>query len=190
MSSLSREMMEAERHELAAGASRAERQNRPRYLIAMALLLLAVAAIYLVSSVAAWRSASKEYTAQRRNAEHAVERSARFRDLEEQARRARPVAVSSGQDARELIVNAGPKAGLKNSVPVPRKVGDRAGPGGVAVQKYISNGVQDESLEALVRWMETAGRDVPGLEVYTLKVKPVANAWSVDVTFAKREVGG
>ena len=47
--------------------------------------------------------------------------------------------------------------------------------------------VRDESLAALMDWMNRAVAAVEGLEVYSVSIKPEAQAWNLRVTFSRWE---
>ena len=86
---------------------------------------------------------------------------------------------------RSRIMAAGTEAGLKNAVQLPRNEKSRGGTD--AVQQRLVYDVRDESLDAIVRWIDIALRGTTGLEVYALSVRPEANQWNCKVTFSRWE---
>lgn len=169
------------RFELATAAATAARANRPTMLIVVAAALLAVAMIAAAVSLTGRLAAERRLVSERGRAQELVNLAARLKQLDEAA------AASGGKRAgrisglpttlNQLARTAGLRSdpSLKNLPPY--RTGD-------VVRNKIEYEVRDESLEAVLRWIDQATRQVQGLEVFSLNVKPEGQNWHVKVTFS------
>jgi len=174
------------RHALTA--SRSARRSRPRHLVVLAALLVAVAAVVAWSSSRSLAKAERSVTYQRGVATQVVDASAKLAQL----RQAGTIEGSGENDAipqlRSRVAQAAADAGLANPNVLPSS--ERAElrrPGLNSIQGKFVYDVRDQSLGALVRWVELATRDVPDLEVYSVKLLPEAQQWHLIVTFSRWE---
>lgn len=181
-----------ERRERYASAAAVEiRRNRPRHLLVLAMVLLLVACITLMWSLSSRNAARDDLEQARRQAANIERLVGEWRALK-----------ADGADAGKMKLNeplttfyskietAATKAGVKELIPSPQPQGDSRDVRTGAVQKKIRyQRVLDADLGALVRWMEGACEDVPGLQVYALRVQPLTaqGLWQVDVTFSRWE---
>lgn len=173
----------------AARAAGNERANRPVWAIACAGVVLAGALIALVVSLNARSSANTTLANERARAAKFVELAAAYRRLSESA-------DSSGVKANEPIVpsvlqNPATRAGMVNAASlIPRTDSESRPATGLIRKRLTFENVRDPSLEALLNWVRFATEDVPGLEVYSVTIKPEANVWHMKVVFTRWERAG
>ncbi len=175
------------RSRLAAQASRAEQRNRPRVLILGAAVLFAVGAWFAWDGFQRRSDASGQAAAAQRNAEATLAAASRLQGL---------IASTSGQDGPEpseptsgllsRIEALGPRAGLKSRVPI----------GSLSTKPERSLGwnqvratytIRDESMNAILTWVNMVVGDIPGMEVHTITIRPEAAEWVVIVIFSRWE---
>jgi hypothetical protein len=171
---------------LAASAARAQRRNRPAWLVLLGVIVLLSGAAFAWSG---W-SAHGEQRARARRAKAEADRvlaaAAKLKAMDDaEASGDGPRVVETG-NVLSRIEAAGSRVGLSKPVGVgTRNVTARREL--KLNQVRISYNVKDESLGALLAWAEEAVRDVPGLEVYSLNVRPEASEWSVNIVFSRWE---
>lgn len=194
MTTMSTGMMGAtdERREHYASAAAIEiRRNRPRHLLVLAMVLLLTSCIMLLWSLSARNGARAELEQARTQAANVERLVAEWKALKSEG------TASSKMKLNEPLTTfysrleaAATRAGVKDRIPSPMPQGDTRDIRTGAVQKKIRyQKVLDADLGALVRWMEAACEDVPGLQVYSLRVQPLTSQglWQVDVTFSRWE---
>lgn len=176
------------RFELAAMAASAARRNRPTHLILMGFVLALVAAIALLVSFLQYQSAQEALRRQSTFGREVLDRVAELKAWQKVVAEGKTKPVSAQTEVGSILQAAAAKAGLKasaNLIPsrsqAPTRFQD------VQRRKISYDDVRDESLEVLLKWLENATKDVPGLEVYDLQVRPEANVWAIKVTFARWE---
>jgi len=169
-------------------ALRSERQSRPTHLIVLAGLLVAVAAVTTWTSSASLAKAERSLNFQRKMASEIVDASSKLTQLRQTS-----VTEGSGENEaipqlRSRVAQAAAEAGLKNPNILPStERADPRRPGLNSIQRKFTYDVRDESLASLVKWVELAIRDVPDLEVYSVKLLPEAQQWHLLVTFSRWE---
>ncbi|MDI1289384.1 MAG: hypothetical protein PSX37_05460 [bacterium] len=169
-------------------ALRFERRSRPRHLVALAGLLVLVAGGVAWSSSRSLAAANKTLAYQQKVAAEVTEAAGKLNQL-----RAANAADGSRENEavpqlRSRIAQAAADAGLKNPNVLPSaERPEIRRPGLNSIQRKFSYDVRDESLGALLKWMELATRDVPDLEVYSIKLQPEAQQWHLVVTFSRWE---
>jgi hypothetical protein len=173
--------------ELSSVALRQEHQNRPVRLVIVTGLVLVASVIFLLVGVSKRFAAEAKLSRDKARATEMISLSDRLTKVKAAAanREGGGLGVPI-EGIRSRIMAAGTEAGLKNQVPLPRKLTPNRG-GSDAVQQRIEYEVRDESLDAIVRWIETAVRGTGGLEVYALTLRPEANQWNCKVTFSRWE---
>lgn len=172
------------RYELADAARSAESANRPKALLALATLLFALAGVALVVTLRQLESAKGQYEAQQGYQQ-------RIADLKIQYARAEALK-SSGQaehgepisDLFSRIETAAHSVGLSQTPKIPRI---QSATIGTAIRNEYPYQMQDPSLQNLLAWVEACRRDVPGLEVTSLKITPAAKHWNFEVKFVRWE---
>lgn len=178
------------RAELSASAARTQRANRPQLIVIIAALGLMSALVFLFLS---WRAKSDAETTLRRNesfAKSALESAARLRALKAKATQNR--TADQGADVltqlRSRLQDTAELAGVKQAkTMLPRNTRSNRSPTGKSVQNLYDYEVRDESLPALLTWVERSTTDVQGLEVSSISILPEATQWTMRVTFARWE---
>jgi len=175
-----------QRFQLARAASVAERRNRPKTRLYLALILVIAGGVYAALGYMSLQSGERafERAAENRQRMHAA--------LMEIA--ALESVPTSGvvQDHTPIaapisrLEEAAKAAGLDSPTP-PQTRTDSAGPGFVR-RLYPYNGVRAETALPLLNWIEKAKEAMPGLEVYSLNLRPTGQrGWTMGVTFARVE---
>lgn len=169
-------------------ALRAERRSQPRHLIALAAVLVLVAGGVTWSSSSSLAAARKSLKFQQTQAEDIAIAAAQLNQL----RAASATEGSRENEAvpqlRSRIAQAAADAGLKNPNILPSSERpELRRPGLNSIQRKFSYDLRDESLPALLKWIELATRDVPDLEVYSVKLLPEQQQWHLLVTFSRWE---
>lgn len=180
------------RFDLAMAAARAERANRPTYLLIGAAALLIVALAALLWSWQAKSAAESKLATEMALGQQFVDAAQRLRELE--------VTPKSGPSASEPIPDMGSRmqaaavrAGMAKDaasklLPIPSRDSTRSG--NAVRKKFQYNNVREATLEPLVSWLSSATEEVPGLKVYSLTLKPDATGWTMNVTFTRWERSG
>lgn len=179
-----------DRDELAAAASAAARHNRPAHLVAASAVLLigamAMAGSAMMSRQAAERSL-KRFTAENVRATALIERINEIRAQERGGADARPgtydpitnILQNLSELARESNITAG----------VPREA---SRPSGAFTRREYAYTFTCGSTEDLFRWIRRVGEGIPGMQVLSIALTPVAQSrtWTVSLTFARLERTG
>jgi hypothetical protein len=165
--------------ELATAAAGAERANKPKTLIVIAGALLAVAVIATGMALSSRLAAQRKLDTERGRATEMVTLAAKLKQLNE--------ASAGGKRTGRITLlpttlnQAARAAGIKTD-PVMRNMPDSRN--GDVVRKKMEYDVRDESLEAILRWIDSATKQVQGLEVFSFNVKPESQVWHAKVTFS------
>ncbi len=173
------------RQDMAMEASRNERANRPVSWVVVAGVCLLVMLAWLLKSAAARMGADRDLARQRTTSGEMLQLVAELQQLEKAA--AERGAAELGKplpDMRTRIGRAATTAGMKTE-PVPSTRTEGGQPG--VVRQRLTYDVKDESLASIVSWLHGAVADVPGLEVYSVRLKPEPTQWSVNVVFTRWE---
>lgn len=181
-------MGEEERIVAASQAAAAERRNNPRYLIAIAGLVLAVSLLWLFSSWSAWSSARAALVKQQRDRETITNNVAELRALKAlQGADSGPRLAEQEGAIRSRLRDIGRAAGLKEENITPKSVkrDQRKDLGSVLLTASFE--ARDEALRPLMAWLDRATAEMPGLEVYKISIKPEAQKWLMQVTFSRWE---
>lgn len=195
---------ERARLELAASAARAERKNRPTYLVFIALLLVAASGVALVWALGARASEESALRDERAQAQEYDRSSARIQQIRSTTGEKANPFTDNNDRIRTRIMAAAERAGLTGEPPgmtaasavAPTLVStDPRTPGSAdgtvpptQRSKFRYENVRQQSLEILIQWLNFAVEDIPGLEVYSIHLKPEANGWVLtSVTFTRWE---
>lgn len=182
------ESVEESRLELLGAATRAERHNRPTYLLVIAAVLMVICLIALGSSLWSRAGAAGELARQREAGERLAQAIGRLKDL----RGAQSSGAVKGNEPvegiRTRLQAAAARAGLADAQRVmpTRTMPTSKGPG-VQRMHFDFESVHDEKLEPLLQWLRNATEDIPGLEVYAVTLRPDAGGWMMKVTFTRWE---
>lgn len=173
--------------ELGVAAARQQAQNRPVKLLVVTGAVFLAAVIFLVVGVSKRYSADQDLLRAKNQASEILRLSERLNALKATAQQREGQGLGLKIDMiRSRIVSAGPEAGLKNPLPLPRDLTPGRG-GAEAIQRRFEFDMRDESLAAIIRWIEISLERTSGLEVYAIALKPEATQWSCKVTFSRWE---
>ncbi|MFK7882896.1 MAG: hypothetical protein AB8F26_01780 [Phycisphaerales bacterium] len=187
-------MSEDDRYELAARAEAGARSNRPTHLVLIGAVILFVS----VMGVAfAWRSDTKAAKSLERSTTQLTlikDRAERLATLEAQA--SDPESQDLNGPIPEILSrleNLAREAGLEAIPTVP--IQDNDGYQDARRVSYVyKNGrgrqqtsIRDPSLEKMLTWVSLVTERIPGMHVRHISLTPQANAWMLEVTFARFE---
>ena len=170
---------------LAASAARRERENRPAFLIVLTTVAFVAALLYLVVSIYDLRAAQKQLDTRRSVATQTVELAGQIVQLRAKASTQGEGGSQPITQIRSRIQAIATESGVTGRVPVPSDRFDRVG--GSIRRRFEFTGVTDESLPSLIQWLDRAVEEIPGLEVYSVSVKPGPTVWQMNVSFSRWE---
>ena len=166
-------------------AGRAERANRPTSLIYLAGVVLAVALCGLAYFGYARMAAASALQASSQRANRIERLVARLKEFdrvnEERREELRPLPTMQTQ-----IADAAVAAQLTTKL-APAQARQAKGPGDLTRRTWRYNDLHEESLEKVFDWISRTLRDIPGLELMGLNLRPEATTWRVDVVFGRWE---
>lgn len=174
---------------MAARAARTERANRPIHLVALAGVLLIVAAGALLLAWGRLNSAKARLENASSQRQRFIELGTRWREV------AARTPSDQGPKASDSITTLGSRiqaqashAGMVNSPGVPStRDAARTGQPTKRVITSFTN-VKDPELSSLLRWIDLAVEEVPGLELYALTLKVEGDQWNLSsVQFSRWE---
>lgn len=174
---------------MAARAARTERANRPIHLVALACVLLIVAAGALLLAWGRLGSANARLQSASSQRDRFVELGTRWREVAARS------PGDLGPKASDSITTLGSRiqaqashAGMVNSPGVPStRDAARTGQPTKRVITSFTN-VKDPELSSLLRWVDLAVEEVPGLELYALTLKVEGDQWNLSsVQFSRWE---
>ena len=178
------------RDALVSAAAGNERRNRPVYLVAVAVVLLAACLVSLAASLWAVGTASREFSRERAAATTLASAVGRLKELEGQAGGGEK-GPAPNDKILTMLQGAAERAGLENSktlMPRPSPPENRGA--GVQRVKFEYDAVRNEELEPLLLWLRYATEDIQGIEVYSVTLRPDANAWIMKVVFQRWQRAG
>ncbi|GJQ29088.1 MAG: hypothetical protein HBSAPP03_09720 [Phycisphaerae bacterium] len=177
------------RRDLAIVAARSARSNTPTHLVLLGGLAVAGALLYLVIAWRGYAAAAEKLASEQRTAGLVVEAAGRLRALAaaEAAQGSGPRLVEGGQRIYGRIEQAGVEAGLRDRVPVPTSTRSDKVQGTDILRVIRDYDIRDPNLGAIIAWLSRACEAVPGLEVYSMTVRPEAQAWNVKIRFTRLE---
>lgn len=182
-------MSEDDRLDLALMAQASERKHRPRHLVVLATLVLGAGLIGLVWGLTAHRRASAEARRERNNLVMLQRMEAELQAIEAAGQgQAQGPPWDAIPDLKSRLEGFATSAGLAKPA-LPTESRDRAVPsGGKSAQRMrLSYRVSHSKPEEIMAWIERSLKDVPGLELWRLRMRPEATNWSVEVEFSRWE---
>ncbi len=182
-----RTLSEDARFELAGAAAAAERRNRPTALLVAALLVLAIGAGALVSSLGARASAGRAMRLEQTREEQVVRLAAQFEAIDRQRQDSGADTFAPIPDVLSRIETAARDAGLADRPPIPRQSSERSED---LTKRDYAYTMRDASLDKLLKWVELSTQTVPGLRVSSIELRPEQRTWQVTVTFSRWERQG
>lgn len=175
-----------DRYSLAARADAGARANRPTHLVAIGALALLLC---LTVAAFAWRadaSAAKLLRRESFTLDSIRIRADRLAELRADLAAAptddryRPVP-----DILSRMSNLATEAGITGSIAVPTTGTNLFQESRRLTYQYRN--LRVDSLESVVRWVNLCIERIPGLHPTGIKITPQANAWQVDIMFARFE---
>jgi len=173
--------------ELAMRAARTERSNKPTILIILSLALLVGTGLFLLSSMAKLKSANTNLSRERDNAQSMVRYAAQLKQLRDLAAEGSTTSFEPDPQLRSRIAQVAVAAGLSKPLPIPKSPAPSKSKDGTAQRIRFQYAVQDPSLAAIMTWLTQTERDIQGVRVYSIKIVPAAEQWTVDVTLSRVE---
>ena len=171
------------RFELAAAAAARERRNRPVAPTVAAIVALAAAGLAAVLGLAARASAQREYSDRQAAA---VRISSMLTEREALLRRVDAPDLTPVDKPISKIGEMATLAGLSEVPPPPRNPRQTQAAGGT-IHEYIYPNIKSADLVPLLDWLRLSAAEIPGLEVYSLNLKPDPAGWTMTVTFRRWE---
>lgn len=172
--------------ELGSAALRQEGQNRPVKLVVVTGVVLVASVVFLLMGTSRRFSANDKLERGKARTMEVLSLADRLEKLKAAAQQRAGANLGVPiEGIRSRIVAAGTEAGLKSPVQLPSVKKYRGG--SEAAQQRLAYDVHDESLEAIVRWIQVALEGTSGLEVYAISIRPEATQWNCKVTFSRWE---
>ncbi|MBL8876991.1 MAG: hypothetical protein JNM86_14440 [Phycisphaerae bacterium] len=169
-------------------AGRTERANRPVSLIYLSGAILALALFMLAYFLFARFTASSRLGTESERAARIERLVARMKDYdrinEERREEMRPLPTMQTQ-----IADAAVAAQLKTKL-APAQPGSGQRTGDLVRRTWKYSDLHEESLEKVFDWISRSQRDIPGLELIGLTLRPEATTWRVEVVFGRWERTG
>lgn len=175
------------RLDLAAAAARGERANRPRGLVVLATAGFAAALIYLCVSIISKQSADARLASQQEAKARVSELAVRLRALEQRAAQPGGDRFEPYPQILTRIQGLATEVGVTGRVPNPTERLESLRQGDLIRKRFTVNGATNPELQPLLDWVARAKAVIPGLEVTSVKIKPLPNDWAVDVVFSRWE---
>jgi hypothetical protein len=182
----SRGLSDEARFELAAAAAGRARRNRPTALLVFAGLALVVSLVGAAWGFSARATARAAFTREQHDNAEVQQLTAEWARLDKAEHEAGDTGVGKPlSDLYSRIQTMARNAGMKETTMTPRTPTNETRPGGLTVTTYPYADIKDPELKALMQWMANATSDIPGLELYEVKLSPDANNWTLGVTFRR-----
>ncbi|HLP86177.1 MAG TPA: hypothetical protein VK157_17625 [Phycisphaerales bacterium] len=169
---------------LSLAAARTQRRNQPQYLVLLGVLALVGVGVWTAVKWAGAMEARDTAEAARGQAQKAMEAVAKLQAYAAAAQ-AGPATVAPA-NIRSTIESAGQRAGLKKPVGVGSQSTQRTSDEKWNQVRYAYT-LRDESLAALLNWVEIVKQDIADIEVSAVSIVPEANEWRLTVTFVRFE---
>ncbi|MEL7472355.1 MAG: type II secretion system protein GspM [Planctomycetota bacterium] len=181
-------LSEDDRFALAARADATERTNRPRWLIGVAGVLLAIAMAYLLFAFGA-RGAAENSRRQAASQVRTIKGLLQQIEALESAEPSANAAVPIGERLPDLLSrmeSIARRAGLTDALPIPRETPSENGALRSVKYEYT---MRDPRIAPLLRFVEYAQADVPALRVQSILIKPNRDRWEMTVAFLRWDRG-
>jgi hypothetical protein len=175
------------RQDLTSAAASSQRRNTPLFLVLLSLLGLVLCAGWAWHCRSLAKDAARDADLAKLKAKEITLAAAKLRGLMEAEAAGNGVRASQPMSQLLSVIEAaGARAGLKKQLPVGSRVPQPRNAEGWQ-QVKLTYAVRDESLAAVMKWIDLAQEEVEGLAVSAIKIRPEANEWSVNVTFSRWE---
>ena len=175
-----------DRYDLAMAGDAASRRNRPSHLVVMAgLVFIASSAVLGFSSCRASKAA-EDVDSRVTELETVAGLLAELRAIEQAADPEAEAVYEPYTEFRSTMEDIARDVGLKERLALPRTTNNTDFPG-VVGKSYPYSGIEDSDLGTLLDFVSTATERIPGTRVESIKVRPKARTWEMDVTFQRWE---
>ncbi len=175
-----------DRYELATRAQNQQRNNSPRHLIMLGVLLLIISLIVLG---VAWQTRAAALNANQQMARDAVKVQNLIAEIEAlklaQSLQTEEDIFQPLPDILSTLQSLARQAQFEVDLGLPRNPLSR--PEGNAILKTYPYVVSDPSLEHLLDWIKLAQQQIPGLQVRELSIQPRNLNWTMSVVLARYE---
>jgi hypothetical protein len=177
------------RGDRAAMAASASRRNTPALLLILATVLLVVAAIAVFLAWGARNSALVMVDARIQQARLIQEKGGKIKAARQklkEVRDSRANAAMSGVPLKlqQICPNEKLQAVLA-SAPAREQVGGVEG--GNVPKRFVYQNIKHDSIADVMAWIEVARREISGLEIDRLQLRPGPNDWTISLTFIRWE---
>lgn len=177
------------RGDRASVAAAAARRNTPVVLLVLASFLLVVAIIAVLLARGARNSAVVQVDARIAQAAMIQERGGKIKDLRQQ--------LKSVRDSRANAPIAGIPLKLQQICPndrlqavlasAPAREQSGAVESGNLPKRFVYQSLRHDSIADVMAWIDVARREIPGLEIDRLQLRPGPNDWTISLTFIRWE---
>jgi hypothetical protein len=172
---------------LMMAASARERSSRPRSLVLMALLLLTIAggaALLGLKARDQARSDLRRWLGTQAETERLV---GEYKELDTRLKASGD--VQAGRKISDLfsrMEGLAVRAGLKDKPALPKEqtVSQR---NGITIRETTYENIRDPSLKAMLDWASLATTEIPGLEVWSMRLQAESSGWTMRIVFHRWE---
>ncbi len=177
------------RFELAMAAGSRERRNRPRHLVIFALVVLTAALITLALGLSRQAGASASLRSEARRHADVVTLVAQLKDYRERAAAMGSVGTFDPMPVVTTLQNLFSQAGMTRSLTPPQESSQqhRATEGAFIIKTYDYRNLQSPELAPLMRWIELAHQQIPGLGVSKVDLQVGPAGWTLNISFTRAE---
>lgn len=177
------------RFELAMAAGSRERRNRPRHLVVFALLVFIAALITFALGLSRQASATTAMRADVRRHADVVALVAQLKDYRERAAAMGSVGAFDPMPVVTTLQRLFSEAGMTRSLSPPQESSQqqRATEGALIVKTYDYRNLQSPELAPLMRWIELAHQQIPGLGVSKVDLQVGPAGWTLNISFTRAE---
>jgi hypothetical protein len=177
------------RGDRAAMAASASRRNTPATLLILAVVLLVVA---LIAVFLAWGARSRallQVDARIAQATVIQERGGKIKAARQKLKevrdsRANPAISGVPLKLQQICPNDRLQAVLA-STPAREQAGGVEG--GNVPKRFVYQNIKHDTIADVMAWIDIARREIPGLEIDRLQLKPGPNDWTISLTFIRWE---
>jgi hypothetical protein len=177
------------RGDRAAIAAAASRRNTPAVLLVLALFLLVVALGAVFLSHGARGRAVQQVQARVAQASVIQERGGKIKELRQQLKSVRDSRANAPIPGiplklQQICPNDRLQAVLASS---PAREQTGAAESGNIPKRFVYQNLRHDSIADVMSWIDAARREIPGLEIDRLQLRPGPNDWTISVTFIRWE---
>lgn len=179
------------RQERAALAAAAARSNLPSSVFILSLGLFAVAFIALVWCMFARQNAKTLLDTRMAQATSIFKHVDEIKTLRAQIDRVKdtrsnPPLHNVPLTLQQSATTDAFKAALSRVGPA-RETGTPSKDSPVTQKRFTINGIQSESIDDVMAWIDKVQAEIKGLEVDSIDLTPTPNSWTISITFSRWE---